>query len=345
MKKMMSKVLTALITLITFLPLSETFAADDVQTIKVAPRVIQLAHGDPPTTDNNYHKLAALFAEKVAKATDGAVIIEIFPSGQLGSEVSYYNGMKMGTIDMAILTSNGFSDRHKMTGFFDIPFVFKNTRVARAYIDSDIHKGVTAEYPKMLKLRVLGWGEGGFRCTFNNGPVIRSMADYRGLKLRMPGTASFTKSFTALKANPTPMAYSETFTGLSQGAIDGILLPILTGYSGRYYEVTKNLTLDNSFYNALSICIREDLFKELEPELQKVMIEAAISAGQEQRLFVQENEGKAIEAMKKVGVTVVEKFDIAGIRETLEPMYEQMKKKIGDDIFNHSMMFINAFSD
>lgn len=167
------------------------------------------------------------------------------------------------------------------------------------------------------------------------------MKDYKGLKLRMPGTASFTKSFAALGANPTPMAYSETFTGLSQGAIDGILLPVLTGFSGHYHEVTKNLTLDNSFYNALSICISESLFKALEPELQKAMIEAAVEAGKEQRVFVEQQEAGAIEEMKKAGVTVVENFDPAGIREALEPMYQAMKDKIGEDNFNRSMELIS----
>jgi len=127
----MKKRLTVLALLVSVLLVSNA-NAEEVKTIKVEPRVIQLAHGDPPNDLDNYHKLATLFADKIAKVTNGAVKIEIFPSGQLGSEVSYYSGFKMGTIDMAIMTSNGFSDRQKDTGFFDIPFIFKNAKVARA---------------------------------------------------------------------------------------------------------------------------------------------------------------------------------------------------------------------
>lgn len=306
--------------------------------------VIQLAHGDPPTEDNNYHKLAMLFTEYVTEATGGSVTFEIFASGQLGSETEYLDGMQLGTIDMAILTSNGFSDRHQKTGFYDIPFVFKDTKVARAYIDSELNKEVTDEYPDQLGVYVLGWGEGGFRVTFNNGVSIRSMEDYKGLKLRMPSTASFTKSFAALGANPTPMAYSETFTGLSQGAIDGILIPVLTGYSGRYYEVTQYLTLDNSFYNALCVSISKPLFDTLSPELRQVMYDCAVRAGQDQRVFVAESEQAAVEAMKEAGMTVVEDFDGAGVKEALESMYEDTKEKIGEDLFTRSMEFIESYN-
>lgn len=340
MKRTMTLILAVMMTLslLSFCAVSANAASQEFPKMK-----FQIAHGDPTTDNNNYHKLAVLFSQKVTAATNGAITFEILGNNQLGNEFAYTEGMLMGTIDMAILTSNGFSDLHKQTGFYDIPFLFESDDEANAYMLSDVNKAVTDTYPDQLGLHVLGWGEGGFRCTFNNGISVKSMADYKGLKLRMPGTASFTRSFSALGANPTPMAYSETFTGLSQGAIDGILLPILTGYSGRYHEVCKYLTVDKSFYNALCVAISSIAWEKLTPELQRIFISCAEEAGKEQIKFVQSNEQGAINAMREHGTVVVEDFDTTGIREVLQPMYDATKAKIGAKIYDASMAWLEQY--
>ena len=144
-------------------------------------------------------------------------------------------------------------------------------------------------------------------------------------------------TFSALGANVTPMTYSETYTGLQQKTIDGIEVPIGNGYTVGFYEVCKYLSQTKHFYNAFSISISKNLYDGMSPELQKILKDSAVKAGQAQRLAVRENEKLQLEKMKEAKIEVNEIDSVDAFRAMVQPIYDDYKNNIDSDIYEQAM--------
>lgn len=311
--------------------------AQDGAPAEFPEMTIKLGHGSSPAEDDPYHILATNFAKNVSDATGGRVTIEIFPSGQLGGEMDSYEGLGMGTVDMCIATANIFGLYYDKTTIMDLPFLFEDQEAAQKLLDSELMARIMEELSGKTNAVHLGWGEGGFRQTFNNIRPIRTPADLKGIKLRVPETKIFVDTFSALGANVTPMTYSETYTGLQQKTIDGIEVPIGNGYTVGFYEVCKYLSLTQHFYNAFSISISKSLYDGMSPELQTVLRESAGKAGQDQRLAVRENEKKQLEKMEEARIEVNKIEDVNTFRTMVQPIYDNYKNKIDSEIYVQAM--------
>lgn len=311
--------------------------AAKTETTDFPEMTIKLGHGSSPAEDDPYHILAQNFAKNVSEATGGKVTIEVFPSGQLGGEMDSYEGLGMGTVDMCIATGNIFGLYYDKTTIMDLPFLFKDGEAAQNLLDSELMAGIMKDLSDKTNAVHLGWGEGGFRQVFNNIRPIKTPADLKGIKLRVPETKIFVDTFSALGANVTPMTYSETYTGLQQKTIDGIEVPVGNGYTVGFYEVCKYLSLTRHFYNALSISISKSLYDGMSPELQTVLAESAVKAGQDQRIAVKENEKAQLAKMVEAKIEVNDIDDVAEFRSKVQPIYENYKNNIDADIYKQAM--------
>ena len=298
---------------------------------------LKLGHGSSPADDDPYHVYATLFKQYVEEETDGAVQIEIYSGGQLGGEMDSYEGLGMGTVDMCIATANIFGEYYPKTTIMDLPFLFEDAEDAHRLLDSDLMAGILTELTDYTNAVHLGWGEGGFRNIFNNIRPIYSPSDMKDVKLRVPETTIFVDTFIALGAKVTPMTYSECYTAISQGTIDGIEVPVGNGYTVGFYEVCKYYSLSHHFYNALSISIGKDLYDSLTPEVQQILKDCAVKAGQEQRQFVADNEAKQLAAMEEAGLQVNEIEDISQWREMCQDIYDNYRDNIDQDVYNQAM--------
>lgn len=137
---------------------------------------IQIAHVNPTTDDDQYNKLATLFAEKVTAATDGAVTFEICGNSELGGEADVLTGFDLGTHQMGIITNGSYGNLYGPSLVVELPFIFKDNETAWNFLDGDIMKEVTDGLYDTLGYKVLAWGEGGFRNILSQKP-IRTPAD------------------------------------------------------------------------------------------------------------------------------------------------------------------------
>lgn len=301
---------------------------------------IKLGHGSAPAEDDPYHILALNFKKNVEEATGGKVQIEIFPSGQLGGEMDSYEGLGMGTVDMCIATGNIFGLYNNKTTILDMPFLLEDEAAAEKLLDSDMVAGLLEELSQTTGAVHLGWGSGGFRNIFNNIRPIYTPADLNGVKLRVPETTIFVDTFSVLGANVTPMTYSETYTGIQQKTIDGIEVPVGNGYTVGFYEVCKYLSMTRHFYNALSISVSQNLYDGMSPQLRQVLKEAAVKAGQDQRLAVTENEDRQLAAMKEAGIQVNEIESIEEFRKLVKPIYDNYESNISPENYKEAMKLL-----
>ncbi len=297
---------------------------------------IQLGHVNPTTDDDQYHKFAVLFTEKVTEATNGAVTFDICGNSELGSENDVLTGFDLGTHEVAIISNLALANVYGPCNVVEMPFMFTSNEQAWDFVDGDLMKEVTDGLYEDMGYKVLGYAEGGFRNVLSQKP-IRTPEDMVGMKIRVPESQSFLSTFTTLGANPTPMAFSEVFTACQQGTIDGLELPIVSAYTGSYYEVCSYYDMTGHFYNAIGMVCSRSFWESLSPELQEIFQQAADEAKVEQREWLQTASDGMLDEMEAAGCTIVRDVDVAAFQEASAPVYEEYRDIIGSDLLDRAL--------
>lgn len=175
-----------------------------------------------------------VFIPALKDASKGELDVEFFPSGQLGSDLAILDNVKLGTIDMAITGALNI----KTVQAFSIPFLFNDAAHMNKVLTSPIADAIKQRYKKETGITLVGFGYYAPRIV-TSSREIKSMADFKGLKIRTPNNAVLMDTFKALGASPAPIAFSELFTALQQHVVDAQENPYEVVVSNSYYEVQK----------------------------------------------------------------------------------------------------------
>lgn len=296
----------------------------------------------PESDTDPYYILSSLFAEKVNEKTNGAVTINIYTNGQLGSGSDAALGVETGTIDFNVDSTNVFSSEYPKLAICDLPYLFDDVQEAIDFCSSEYMDEMKSEMSEKLGVELLAFGDGGFRAVWSNKGNIYSVDDYDGLKIRVPDVPIYVDTFNAVGANSTPMSGSEVFTSLQQGTIDACEVPLSVGLSQGFAEATKYVTMDNHLYNLLSIQCSSATWSKMSPELQAVMQEAAAEAQTEQIQKMASVDEQVISEIEAAGVTYVsaDEIDFTGIREAVQPVYDSWREQIGADFYDNCMAWL-----
>ncbi|MDR3258570.1 MAG: TRAP transporter substrate-binding protein [Fusobacteriaceae bacterium] len=291
-------------------------------------KTLQVGFTTAANEDDPYYVFGTQFSRLVKEKSNGKIEIDVMGGGQLGQEREMFEGMQLGTVDLAIMTNAYASNFVSASGVFDLPFIFKNNKIAAEVLDGALGQAVLNEYTGQ-GVKALAWGEGGFRHLVTMKTEVRKPADFTGLKIRCMETKTYISTYNALKANAVPMAWSETITGLQQGTIDGLDIPISVIYSNGFPEIAKYLNLTGHFYSPLIMCISNEVWKELTPEEQNILSESAIAAGKLCREHNARVEGELLKKMKDAGMNIIEDVDIPSFQALLKDFYGDQKSSIG----------------
>ena len=243
----------------------------------------------------------------VEEKSNGEMIVEIFPSSQLGSKDNIIDQAMAG--DCVITLANGafFQDRGvKDFGVVFAPYLFESWEQLDKLAASDWFAQKKAELSDLGLTILTGWHYGA-RDTMTTKKVVTA-ADIKGMKIRVPNNSLQVKGMAATGAVPTPMSLGEVYTALQQGTIDGLENPLTVLYNGAYQEVCKYLILDHHILDYTCWVCGTDFFNTLTPEQQQILIEAGNEAGVYNNAMLEETTNKALEDLKAAGVEVVE-FD------------------------------------
>ena len=293
-------------------------------------RKIQIGFTTAAIDSDPYYIFAKNFSEIVDKKTNGRIKIEVKGGGQLGQEGEMFTGMQIGTTDMAVMTNAYVSGYIPAAGLFDLPFIFKNNEEAARILDGKLGIEVLNEYEK-FGIKALAYGEGGFRHLVTLKNQVRKPEDFKGLKIRCMETESYIATYAALGTNAVPMAWSETITGLQQGTIDGLDIPISVIYANGFSDIAKDLNLTGHFYSPLIICMSKKVFDSFDENDKKILIESAKEAGQICRDFNKNSESKMLEEMKAQGMEIIDDVDIQAFQNILKDFYSKRAENIGKD--------------
>jgi tripartite ATP-independent transporter DctP family solute receptor len=208
-----------------------------------AQTVLKFGHvGEPGSL---FETTANEFARCVNEGSNGAVEVQTFGSSQLGNDQELLQKLKLGQVAFS-LPSSVMSSVSDTFGAFEMPYIIQ---------DRDHIKRVSQEMGDTFQkaaedngFHIVGWVENGFRNITNNTRPINKPEDLQGIKLRTPKGTWRVKMFQAYGANPTPMAFSEVFTALQTGVIDGQENPMAQIWSAKFQEVQKYLSMTGHVY-------------------------------------------------------------------------------------------------
>ena len=263
----------------TFLVISIIFMMMTVLALSAqAKTVLKAGHISPKTS--NEGKAADKFVELVAQKTNGEIVVEMFPSEQLGKAVAMIDSTVMGNQDIYIggnVEFERFSAGLKVLG---LNYAVRDQEHFRRVLASPIWKEVFIDPLEKVGLKVLDsdWERGPFRVLVSKRPV-RSCADLNGLKLRIAPIDTWRRSWTALGCNPVVLPWTDVYLGLQQGMVDAVTSPFDLLYAMKFTEIAKYVARTDEYWGLLTVEMNKKKFDGLKPEFQKALIDAANEAG------------------------------------------------------------------
>ena len=272
---------------------------------------------------------AEKFGELIEEKSDGRMTLNIFANEQLsGGDAAagvemLSNGDKAFSYNSPIIYSGIDSRFSAITA----PFLYANYEEA----DATIADGAAEAYEALTEemgIKMLGFGESGFRQVTNSKHEITEPADLNGLKMRVAGSDLFLDIYKQLGADPVTMNFSEVFTSLQNGTIDGQENPYDVIYTNGLPEVQEYLTVWNYVYDPLILGMNLDLYNELSPEDQKIINESAAEANAYQIKLSREIEEEQLASIKEeIKVTELSADQMAAFREAMQPVYDKYESK------------------
>lgn len=294
---------------------------------------IVLKFGHLADEKNTWHLGALKFKELVEKNSGGRIEVKIYPNEQLGKEKDLVTSIQTGTADMGIFGETLTTFGADKTIFMATPYLLRDAAHLHKVAGGEMGKEIEAQVLEKAKLRVLGYMERGPR-ELTSSRAVKTPDDLKGMKIRLPNVPIFLAAWEALGAKPIPMAFSEVFTSLQQGTIEGQENPYALIASAHFYEVQKFLNKTSHVRGWIYVCIGEKRFASLPDDLKKVVLDAGKEMqAYENKLFLEE-EGK-LEKLLKEKMTFVDvdqaafaKIASEAVLKNLSDSQKEMYKKI-----------------
>lgn len=279
----------------------------------LAQETIKLRFGHPHPEVDSWHRAGLRFAELVKEKTGGSVIVEVYANGALGNDQTMIAATRGGTLDMCLTGNPFFTGLAPQLNVLDLPYLFHDRAHVARVLDGPIGDALRAQL-EPSGLKALATWEVGWRNVTNNRRAVTVPADMKGLKIRTTPNPAHIEAFKLLGAVPTPMAFTELFTALEMGSIDGQENPVTLILNAKFYEVQKNLSLTKHAFTTAPLVMNKAKFDGFTEAQRGAILAAAAEAATIQRQMNVDAEGTSLAALKEHGMKVVETVDIPAFR-------------------------------
>jgi tripartite ATP-independent transporter DctP family solute receptor len=284
---------------------------------------IKLGHvGEPGSL---FQQSADEYAKRANAKLGNKAKVLVYGSSQLGGDKEMIQKLKLGTIDMA-LPSTVMSSEVDLIGVFEMPYIVKD-RAHMARIEKEIVWPVIAPEVEKKGLKIIAVWENGFRHITNNKRPIKTPDDLKGIKLRVPEGKWRMKMFQDYGASPSPMKFSELFTALQTGVMDGQENPFTQIYSAKLHEVQKFLSLSYHVYTPAYVTVGKTKWAALPADVRQVLEDTA----KETQAFVyqtaQKEEESLLGKLKQHGIAINEVNQDAFVAAS-KPIYDEFSNEV-----------------
>lgn len=284
--------------------------------------VAKLSHS--LTETSSYQAGAEYFKKLVEEGTDGRVEIEIYPNNQLGAERDSFEGLTIGTIDIAFGTSSVMAQTFSIsTDVFGLPFLCENSDQLYALLDSDVAKDIFSA-TKNMGVEILTCYDTGFRQLSNNVRPVNTLADVKGLKIRCPQSEVYTETLSLLGAAPTALAWSELFSALQTGVVDGQETGVTITDTNGLGEVLKYFAYTNYMDDPIAFAVSDAFMNKLSAEDQQVVRDAAYQSAVYERQWLADNETTCAQDLTdKWGIEFTHPSDLDQWKAAVSSIYDK----------------------
>lgn len=250
--------------------------------------------------------LGIAFVKALEEKSGGAHTATLFLNGQLGSEQDTVNEAAIGTLDMSLLAINNITPFSPSVGVFTLPYVILSLEDAEKLTQGPIGQELVENTIRDAGVRIIGWTYTGFRRLTNSKKPVKSVADLQDLVIRVPKNEIMIETYKAWGINPTPMAWSETFTGLQTKVVDGQDNPYLTINAMKFYEVQDHVTNLRYIFSIEPLIVSEAVFQDLSAEDQAIILEAGQEATLASAQFLRDSEAAIKEELTAKGMEIID---------------------------------------
>lgn len=289
-----------------------TLAADQKFTFNLSHQM---------AADHTLNLVALKFSELVKEKTKGNVTIKIFPSGALGAEKDNAAGLRSGMLDMGIVAVEQYPSFVPESAVLVLPYLYKDYDHLDKVLNSDVASDIQKMILDKTNIRVLTFMPMAFRQMFTVDKEIKSAADLKGLKMRVPESPIYVAAFKQFGAVPTPLAWGEVYASLQTGVAKGVENTPEAVLTASLQEVTKYMNVTNHLEGPTTISMSEKAFKKLPAEYQSAVLAAAAEAEKFDLQLTVSRDKDAREKLKSK-LTVVQP-DIQSFRSAIH--YDQIE--------------------
>lgn len=317
-----TKKLTHIITLMTVILLICSLATVSAKT------EWKMATGD--AEGGTQYAMAKKFSELLAESTKGEFTASIFPNSQLGSEQETVQNCRLGTLDLSVVAINNITPFSPTVGLFTLPYMILSLEDGYTLTQGPIGDQLVQDTVKAAGVRIIAWAYSGFRVLTNSKKPVKTVADLKGLVVRVPKNAIMIDTYKSWGINPTPMAWDETFTALQQKVVDGQDNPYITNWVMKFHEVQKYTTNIRYIFSLEPLIISEQLFQRQSPEMQELILKAGKEASAYSKQYIMDKEDEIKKAMADFGMEIMDPAD--NEKEFIELATKEVWPKFYDSI-------------
>lgn len=292
----------------------------------MAAQTWKLAHVCVAEPDNPYHATSLKFKELVEKGTEGRLKIQIFPQRQLGNDREVLEGIQSGLIDASAATLGPVSAFEPTGDLLELPFLFSNTKHLDATLDGPIGRDILDKLDS-AGFKGLAFFDDGINNTTNSKHPIKTVDDYKGLQMRCIEAPVRIATTKALGANPIPIAYSELYTALQTGVVDGQSNPNWVITARSLWEVQKYVSITQHIWGGAVLLVNLKKFHKLSEKDQKVVMDAGLIACQYGRNLGRNSEEKHLQTAIDHKMIVERNPDLTSMRKATESVYADIYAK------------------
>jgi TRAP-type transport system periplasmic protein len=301
--------------------------------VAVAPAQAQTITLNGAVQFNDEHaftKALVRFEELVKKYYGKPINFVLHKNSSLGLEKQYFEYMAQGkAVDYGIVSPAHMSTFSRAAPFIDAPFLFRDLDHWNKVLDGDILAPIAEEIAKKADVMLIGYAGGGVRNIFINRPM-GSLADIKGLKVRVQGAPIWSRTFQAAGMAPTVIAYNEVYNAIQNNVISAGENEAAGVESMKFYEVAPNLALTEHAITIRPICFSAKTFKALPADLQQAIIKAGNEAGAYGRQVESSEDAQKLDQLEKAGKLKRVPFkDRAEMAKLVEPVIAAYAKEIG----------------
>lgn len=290
---------------------------------------MNLGFGAPE--ESLYGRFAKIFKTKAEEYTGGSVEVKIRCCNQISTEDEGFKAMQLGTVDGFFITANNVSPHWPMMDVTVLPYVFQNTAHLEKVVDGEIGQMMKEQLQADTSVHLLSFGPALYRDFYNSQRPINTMADMKGLKVRVPKNEVMLATFEAFGAEPVPLAWSETPTALQTGTVDG-------GDNGtsfikdmKFYEFEPHLVILEHFVAMAPLFAADAFMKRLNDEQREQILKAADDAGIEFRAQVLDETEEVREWLSTEGGMAMTRPDKADFITAAQGVQKEFAEKRGED--------------